>query len=103
MMRPWFTNRIYRVGSIILEPDKVIVGDDEEFGCVNMDDFLNELAKQVITNTNAYDNYMRIFVNKGEVPKIEAIDNALRVNTLFKYIQVRKIFSFEYLLVFLNW
>lgn len=88
---------------IILEPDKVIVGDDEEFGCVNMDDFLNELAKQVITNTNAYDNYMRIFVNKGEVPKIEAIDNALRVNTLFKYIQVRKIFSFEYLLVFLNW
>lgn len=30
---------------IILEFDKVIVGDDEEFGCVNMDDFLNEFVK----------------------------------------------------------
>lgn len=29
---------------------------------------------------------MRIFVNKGEVFKIEVIDNVLRVNILFKYI-----------------
>ncbi|KAG0571247.1 hypothetical protein KC19_6G222400 [Ceratodon purpureus] len=65
----------------------VSIGEEEEYGCVQMGEFLNELAKRVVPNTNAYDNYMRIFINGGEVPKGEDINDAIRVNTLFKHIQ----------------
>lgn len=82
---------IKKANMIILEPDQVRIGEDEEYGCVQMENFLNELAKQVVPNTNAYDNYLRIFINGGEVPKTEDVKDAIRVNTLFKYIQVRRI------------
>ncbi|KAG0571245.1 hypothetical protein KC19_6G222400 [Ceratodon purpureus] len=78
---------IKKSNMIVLEPDTVSIGEEEEYGCVQMGEFLNELAKRVVPNTNAYDNYMRIFINGGEVPKGEDINDAIRVNTLFKHIQ----------------
>ena len=67
---------------IILEPEKVSIGESAEYGCVRMKDFLKELTKKVVRNTNSYDNYKRVFVPHGEVPKSEAGD-ALRVKYTF--------------------
>lgn len=72
---------------IILDPDKVNIGIDAEYGCVRMKDFLEALTEQVVVNTNAIDNYRRAFVPVGEVPTSNS-DDGLRVNTLFGHIQV---------------
>jgi pyruvate decarboxylase len=72
---------------IVVNPDRVIIQGTQEFGCVLMKDFLELLATKVTRNPNSYDNYKRIFIPEGEVPKAEPHD-PLRVNILFKHIQV---------------
>lgn len=72
---------------IVLDPNKVNIGAYAEYGCVRMKDFLDALTKQVVVNTNAIDNYRRLFVPVGEVPTSNSGDE-LRVNTLFGHIQV---------------
>ncbi|CAK9212993.1 unnamed protein product, partial [Sphagnum troendelagicum] len=71
---------------IVVNPDRVIIQGTQEFGCVLMKDFLELLATKVTRNPNSYDNYKRIFIPEGEVPKAEPHD-PLRVNILFKHIQ----------------
>lgn len=72
---------------IVVNPDRVMVCGKAEFGCVLMKDFLELLAERVNRNPNSFDNYKRIYVPDGEVPKSEA-GEPLRVNILFKHIQV---------------
>ncbi|XP_010922580.1 pyruvate decarboxylase 2 [Elaeis guineensis] len=72
--------------SIIVQPDRVVVANGPAFGCILMKDFLRELAKRLKRNTNAYDNYHRIFVPDGVPPECKPKE-PLRVNVLFKHIQ----------------
>ncbi|XP_031257159.1 pyruvate decarboxylase 1-like isoform X2 [Pistacia vera] len=72
--------------SIIVQPDRVVIGNGPSFGCVLMKDFLKALSKRLQHNTKAYDNYHRIYVPVGQPLKCEAKE-ALRVNVLFKHIQ----------------
>jgi pyruvate decarboxylase len=72
--------------AIIVQPDRVTVGNGPAFGCIMMKEYLSELAKRVQKNTTAYENYKRIFVPEGHPLKGEA-NEALRVNVLFKHIQ----------------
>uniref|UniRef100_A0A0E0EGH4 pyruvate decarboxylase n=1 Tax=Oryza meridionalis TaxID=40149 RepID=A0A0E0EGH4_9ORYZ len=72
--------------AVVVQPDRVTIGNGPAFGCVMMRDFLSELAKRVRKNTTAFDNYKRIFVPEGQLPECEA-GEALRVNVLFKHIQ----------------
>ncbi|KAL8196511.1 hypothetical protein R6Q57_024806 [Mikania cordata] len=72
--------------AIIVQPDRVVVGNGPAFGCVLMKDFLEELAKVITKNTTAYENYHRIFVPDGE-PNPPEPDDPLRVNILFQHIQ----------------
>ncbi|KAM0897250.1 hypothetical protein ACQ4PT_022695 [Festuca glaucescens] len=72
--------------AIIVQPDRVIVGNGPAFGCVMMKEYLSELAKRVKKNTTAYENYKRIFVPEGKLLQCEA-NELLRVNVLFKHIQ----------------
>jgi pyruvate decarboxylase len=72
--------------AIIVQPDRVIVGNGPAFGCVMMKEYLSELAKRVKKNTTAYENYKRIFVPEGKLLQCEA-NEPLRVNVLFKHIQ----------------
>lgn len=72
--------------AIIVQPDRVIIGNGPAFGCVLMKEFLLELAKKVKKNTNAYDNYKRIYVPEGQPPKSEPKE-PLRVNVLFQHVQ----------------
>uniref|UniRef100_A0A0D9X389 pyruvate decarboxylase n=1 Tax=Leersia perrieri TaxID=77586 RepID=A0A0D9X389_9ORYZ len=67
--------------AVVVQPDRVTVGNGPAFGCVVIKDFLAELASRVTKNTTAFDNYKRIFV-----PECEA-GEPLRVNVLFKHIQ----------------
>ncbi|KAK3445009.1 hypothetical protein EUGRSUZ_A00548 [Eucalyptus grandis] len=48
--------------AIILQPDRVVIGNGPSFGCVLMKDFLEALSKRVKRNTTAYENYHRIYV-----------------------------------------
>uniref|UniRef100_A0ACD5Z291 Uncharacterized protein n=1 Tax=Avena sativa TaxID=4498 RepID=A0ACD5Z291_AVESA len=75
--------------AVIVQPDRVTVGNGPTFGCVMMKDFLTELGKRVRKtkrNTTAYENYKRIFVPQGQPPESEP-GEPLRVNVLFKHIQ----------------
>ncbi|XP_034583018.1 pyruvate decarboxylase 2 [Setaria viridis] len=72
--------------AVVVQPDRVTVGNGPTFGCVMMRDFLSELGRRVRRNTTAYDNYRRIFVPEGQPAESEA-GEPLRVNVLFKHIQ----------------
>ncbi|KAG4124302.1 hypothetical protein ERO13_D10G031701v2 [Gossypium hirsutum] len=72
--------------AIIVQPDRVVIGNGPAFGCVLMKDFLRELAKRLKHNNTAYENYHRIFVPE-EQPLKAASKEPLRVNVLFQHIQ----------------
>ncbi|KAL6003321.1 Pyruvate decarboxylase 2 [Asimina triloba] len=72
--------------AIIVQTDRVIIGNGPAFGCVLMKNFLQELAKRIKKNTESYDNYKRIHVPDG-APLNAAAMEPLRVNVLFKHIQ----------------
>ncbi|KAG0499009.1 hypothetical protein HPP92_003700 [Vanilla planifolia] len=72
--------------AIIVQPDRVVVGNGPTFGCVFMKDFLRALKKKINKNTTAFDNYRRIYVPQG-VPPMCQPEEPLRVNVLFNHIQ----------------
>lgn len=74
--------------SIIVQPNRVTIGDGPSFGWVFMAEFLTLLSKRLKKNTTAMENYCRIYVPPGIALKREK-NEPLRVNILFKHIQVR--------------
>ena len=73
--------------SIIVQPNRITIGNGSSLGWVFMADFLSALAKKLKKNSTALENYHRIFVPSGVPLKCEK-DEPLRVNILFKHIQV---------------
>ncbi|CAI9090987.1 OLC1v1025896C1 [Oldenlandia corymbosa var. corymbosa] len=71
--------------AIIVQPDRVVIGNGPAFGCVLMKDFLQELTKRIKKNNTAFENYDRIFVPAG-IPH-KSRPKPLRANILFYYIQ----------------
>ncbi|XP_070023942.1 pyruvate decarboxylase 1 [Nicotiana sylvestris] len=71
---------------IVVEPNRVTIGNGPSFGWVFMTDFLSALAKKLKKNSTALENYHRIYVPPGVALKREK-DEPLRVNILFKHIQ----------------
>ncbi|GJS23336.1 pyruvate decarboxylase 2 [Tanacetum coccineum] len=51
--------------ALIVQPDRVVIGNGPTFGCILMKDFMQALAKRIKKNTTAYENYHRIFVPEG--------------------------------------
>ncbi|XP_009352809.1 pyruvate decarboxylase 1 [Pyrus x bretschneideri] len=72
--------------AIVVQPNRVTIGDGPSFGWVFMADFLSALAKKLKKNSTAVENYHRIFVPHG-IPLKSEKDEPLRVNILFKHIQ----------------
>lgn len=73
--------------AIFVQPNRVTVGNGPSFGWVFMADFLSALAKKLKRNTTAFENYQRIFIPPGVALTYEQ-NEPLRVNILFKHIQV---------------
>lgn len=74
--------------TIIVQPNRVTIGNGPSFGWVFMTDFLTELAKRLKKNNTAVENYRRIYVPPG-IALTREKDEPLRVNILFKHIQVK--------------
>jgi len=72
--------------AIIVQPERVVIGNGTTYGCVMMKDFLSALAKRLQKNITAFENYERIFVPHG-VPLHCKPEEPLKVNVLFKYVQ----------------
>lgn len=72
--------------SIIVKPDRVIIGNRHEFGSVLMKDFLKALGKRLKRNVTAYENYHRISVPQGK-PLTCVPNEPLRVHVMFQHIQ----------------
>lgn len=72
--------------AIIVQPDRVLIGNGPAFGCVLMKDFLKALSKRIKRNTTSYENYHRIYVPEGH-PLKSGPKEPLRVNVLFEHIQ----------------
>ncbi|XP_042419012.1 pyruvate decarboxylase 1 [Zingiber officinale] len=72
--------------AIIVQPDRVVVGNGPAFGCILMKDFFQALAKRLTLNTTAHENYRRIHVPDGQPLECQPKE-PLRVNVLFKHIQ----------------
>jgi pyruvate decarboxylase len=75
-----------REKAVIVQPDRVVVGNGPAFGCILMPEFLRALGKRLKRNTTAYDNYRRIFVPDRDPPNGKP-DELLRVNVLFKHVK----------------
>lgn len=71
---------------VIVEPNRVTIGNGPSIGWVFMTDFLTALAKKLKKNTTALENHRRIFVPPS-IPLKRENNEALRVNILFKHIQ----------------
>jgi pyruvate decarboxylase len=71
---------------IIVQPERVTVGNGSSFGCVLMKDFLLALAKRVKRNTTSFDNYLRMYVPPG-VPLKQKPNEPLKTVNLYKHIQ----------------
>ncbi|CAM8916344.1 unnamed protein product [Rhodiola kirilowii] len=72
--------------AIIVQPERVVVGNGPAFGCVLMKEFLEALAKRITKNETAFENYKRIFVPEGQPLRCDP-NEPLRVNVLFQHIQ----------------
>ncbi|KAJ4982006.1 hypothetical protein NE237_032843 [Protea cynaroides] len=72
--------------SVIVQRNRVTIGNGSSLGWVFMADFLKALAPKLKKNTTALENYKRIYVPSGIALKREE-DEPLRVNILFKHIQ----------------
>ncbi|KAM6551243.1 hypothetical protein CsatB_001051 [Cannabis sativa] len=72
--------------AIMVEPNRVTIGNGPSFGWVFMADFLSALSKKLKKNSTALENYRRIYVPPG-VPLRHENNEVLRVNILFKHIQ----------------
>lgn len=77
--------------AIIVQPNRVTIGNGPSLGWVFMADFLSALSKKVKTNKAAMENYQRIFVPPG-IALTREKGEPLRVNVLFKHIQVSSIY-----------
>ncbi|CAK9321088.1 unnamed protein product [Citrullus colocynthis] len=72
--------------AVMVNVNRVTIGNGPSFGWVFMADFLSALAKRLKKNPTALDNHRRIYVPPG-MPLNYAKDEPLRVNVLFKHIQ----------------
>ncbi|KAG1346418.1 pyruvate decarboxylase 1 [Cocos nucifera] len=72
--------------AVIVQPNRVTVGNGPSFGWVFMADFLTALTQKLRKNTTALENYQRIFVPPC-IPLKRENNEPLRVNILFKHIQ----------------
>ncbi|KAF8402611.1 hypothetical protein HHK36_010700 [Tetracentron sinense] len=81
-----YTLQLSKEKMVIVQPDRVVVANGPTFGCILVKDFLQALAKRLLRNTTAYENYHRIHVPDG-LPLQCDPKEALRVNILFKHIQ----------------
>ncbi|KAH7864730.1 hypothetical protein Vadar_033116 [Vaccinium darrowii] len=73
--------------SVIVQPNRVTIGNGPLSDWVFMVDFLTALAKKLKKNSTAYENYHRIFVPPGIALEREN-NEPLRDNMLFKDVQV---------------
>lgn len=73
--------------AVMVNVNRVTIGNGPSFGWVFMADFLSALAKRLKKNPTALENHRRIYVPPG-MPLNYAKDEPLRVNVLFKHIQV---------------
>ncbi|KAL4019576.1 hypothetical protein IC575_018328 [Cucumis melo] len=72
--------------AVMVNVNRVTIGNGPSFGWVFMADFLTALAKRLKKNPTALENHHRIYVPPG-LPLNYAKDEPLRVNVLFKHIQ----------------
>ncbi|XVF40377.1 hypothetical protein PTKIN_Ptkin01aG0108500 [Pterospermum kingtungense] len=72
--------------AVIVQPNRVTIGNGPSFGWVFMADFLSALAKKLNRNSTAVENYKRIFIPPG-MPLKHGDNEPLRVNVLFKHIK----------------
>ena len=73
---------------ISVQPNRVTICNGPSFGWVFMTEFLSALAKKLKKNSTAMENFRRIYVPPG-VALTRGKDEPLRVNILFKHIQVQ--------------
>lgn len=72
--------------TVMVLPNRVVIGNGPSFGCVSMKDFFKALTKRLKRNTAATENYQRIHIPDG-LPLHSKPKEALRVNVLFRHIQ----------------
>lgn len=72
---------------INLEPERVMIGNGQSFGCVLMNDLLELLAQKVKKNSASFGNYMRMYVPPS-VPLKQKENEPTKILTLVKHIQV---------------
>ncbi|KAL7173128.1 hypothetical protein ACSBR2_032576 [Camellia fascicularis] len=71
---------------VFVHPNRVVIANCANFGCVLMGDLLRMLAKKLKRNTSAYENHRKMYVSEGVSVKCEA-GEPLKVHVLFQHRQ----------------
>eukprot|EP00271_Cylindrocystis_brebissonii_P013513 TRINITY_DN3337_c0_g1_i1.p1 TRINITY_DN3337_c0_g1~~TRINITY_DN3337_c0_g1_i1.p1 ORF type:complete len:570 (+),score=102.66 TRINITY_DN3337_c0_g1_i1:282-1991(+) len=71
---------------VLVEEQSVTIAGGERYGCVLMKDFLEGLAKKIVANPTAFENYRMIYIPPGKLGPSKP-DAPLRTNVLFQHIQ----------------
>ncbi|KAJ7946203.1 Pyruvate decarboxylase [Quillaja saponaria] len=70
--------------AIIVQPDRVVIGNGLTLGCIRMNDFLKALAKRLKHNTTAYGNYRRTYVSDGHPRQWDSWFNCQKLKLMGK-------------------
>lgn len=70
-----------------IDARRVTVAGKQTFGCVNMADFLPELAKELKPNDTTWQAFQRTYVGPGKVPS-NGKDEPLKGKILYSHLQV---------------
>ncbi|CAL5424610.1 unnamed protein product [Camellia sinensis] len=81
-----FSLPIKKEKAVFVHPNRVVIVNRANVGCVLMGDFLRMLAKKLKRNTSAYENHRKMYVSEGISVKCET-GEPLKVNVLFQHIQ----------------
>ncbi|KAA8517430.1 hypothetical protein F0562_017723 [Nyssa sinensis] len=71
--------------AIVVQPERVVIANGPTFGCIQMKDFFQALAKRLKRNTASYESYRRIYVPEGLTLLYCNPKEPLTINVLFKH------------------
>lgn len=82
-----FSTLLSKSNMVTIDPRRVTVQGTKTFGCVNMAEFLPELAKELKANDHVFQSWKRTYLGPGKVPSAGE-DAPIKGRLLYSHLQV---------------
>lgn len=82
-----FSTLLSKAKMVTIDPRRVTVQGRTTYGCVNMAEFLPQLAKQLKPNDHVFESWKRTYLGPGKVPSAGE-DAPIKGRLLYAHLQV---------------